>query len=289
MRFDKITISKDNIAASLAGMTPEYERYFDAIGTDVRKMTYEDRLVYDAWICSKTYLKWQNDRSPYYRIYPGVLEALLRLDLDKLCNYDVQPLPYGLKTLEIELPEQYWDEIQMRSAIILDMGEHYGIVYKRGELHAWNLIRHSTLKQDVQHVDDVTKTIVKIIYGVLSIGENPDIVKPVVLRADARKYEETGDQKYIEKAKRRGVFGFDIGADIPTREQIKRMVEENEIAIAHGRKAPHFRASHLALVHTGKGRALPKIILRKSSVINKELLTKIPQGYYIEMVEKGEN
>lgn len=261
MRFDKITMSKNDIADCLIGMSPEFEEFCNSIKDDINLMSEDDRLIYDAWICANTYLKWQNERSPYYKIYPGVLEALLRLDLDKLCEYELQPLPHGLKTLEIELPEQYWDEIQMRSAIIFDMGEHYGIVFKRGELHAWNLIRKSSLKQDIQHVNDVTKTMVKIIYGVLSIGDNPDIVKPVVLRADARKYEESGDVKYIEKAKRRGVFGFEIGADIPTRKQLKRMVEENEIAIAHGKKAPHFRASHLALVHTGKGRALPKIIL----------------------------
>ena len=292
MQFDKVYLSKEDLQFCLEAWDKELGKRVDAVHCDVSRMLPDDRIRFEAWISGRTYKKWQDERSPYYKIYPGVIESLLRLDLDKLSQYDIPPFPFGITTLEIEVPETYWDELKFKATLICNVEGHFGVVTKILDGHlTFNLIKHSDLHEALQRQElaDVTKNLVRIIYGVLTIGENPDIVKPVVLRADARKYEESGDLKYIEKARRRGVFGFEIGADIPTREQLKRMVEENEIAIAHGRKAPHFRASHLALVHTGKGGALLKFILRRSSVINKDLLTKIPQGYYIKRVEKGEN
>jgi hypothetical protein len=64
----------------------------------------------------------------------------------------------------------------------------------------------------------------------------------------------TSDQKYIDKAHRRGKIGWNAG---------KRM----EVV-------PHYRRSHMALVWTG--RAVPKVVPRRGSVVHREKVEKVP-------------
>ena len=58
-----------------------------------------------------------------------------------------------------------------------------------------------------------------------------------------RKYEDSGDRKYVDRARRRGKLGWNVGARIEV--------------------MPHYRRPHPALVWTGPGRAVPRIVMRK--------------------------
>lgn len=235
----------------------------------------------DTWFGCKNVELWKQERCPYYRVYPGVMESLLKLNLNKLLDVELEPFPFGLRTLSIEIPKDYWEELGCTSVILVDYEQYYGVTHQGlNKDYGFNLINLNTLKDDIKRYNKLTNSFTKLIFGVLAIGDNPDIVKPVVLRADEKKYQLTGDEKYVEKARRRGVIGFDIGEGIPTKAQIKKMIEENEIALEQGRKAPHIRCAHLHLYHTGKGRTIPKIMLIDSLVVNWDLLTKIPQGFY---------
>lgn len=235
----------------------------------------------DTWFGCQGVGLWKKERCPYYRVYPGVMESILKLNLERLLNVDREPFPFGLKTLSIEIPKDYWEELGCTAVIIADYEKYYGVTHQGlNKDYGFNLINLTTLKDDIKRYNKFTNQFTQLIFGVLAIGDNPDIVKPVALKADVQKYELTGDEKYIEKARRRGVIGFDIGEDIPTKAQLKKMVEENELAIEQGRKAPHIRCAHLHLYHTGKGRSIPKIMLIDSLVVNRDLLTKIPQGFY---------
>lgn len=248
-----------------------------------RPLEEGDRTKAETWFGCRSVELWKSERSPYYRIYPGVMEAMLKLNLDKLLDVGHGSFPFGLKTISLEIPSDYWDELDCTSLIIVDCKKYYGITHQRLDgSYGYNLVDLTTLRDHLKRFNSITHKFTQIIFGVLAIGDNSDIVKPVVLKTDEKKYQLTGDEKYIEKARRRGVFGFEIGEDIPTKAQLKQMIKENEIAIEQGRKAPHIRSACLALVHTGKGRSLPKIIKRKGCFVNKDLLTKIPQGFYEE-------
>ncbi len=281
--FKKFEMSNDLVQYGLYTSGSILDTLMNCSVDDTRQLSPEDQRHSDIWFGCKNVEMWKSERCPYYRIYPGVFEAILKLDLDKLLDLDVCPFPFGLKTLSIEIPKDYWNLLECSSLIVGELNGYYGVTLQNvASGYGYNLINLLSIKKDLERCNEATHIFTKIIFGVLSIGENPDIVKPVVLRADQRKYEATGDEKYIEKAKRRGVFGFNIGEDIPTKAQIKRMIEENELAIKQGRKAPHYRRDCLALVYTGKGRALPKIVRRKGCFVNRDLLTKLPQGFYEE-------
>ena len=61
------------------------------------------------------------------------------------------------------------------------------------------------------------------------------------------------------KAHRRGKVGWDVG----------RQVEV----------MPHYRRPHLMLAWTGPGRAVPKIVPRRGSIVHRSAVEKVPSGF----------
>jgi hypothetical protein len=111
--------------------------------------------------------------------------------------------------------------------------------------------------------------------------EDSDLIKPLVLNRDKEHFESTGDMKYIERARRNGVNGWDVGRDIPTPEEMETLRQQ---AGEHGRKSPHWRTGYFAIRHTGEGRSVPVIRWIRETFVNKDLWKEIPQGYYGEEV-----
>ncbi len=94
----------------------------------------------------------------------------------------------------------------------------------------------------------------------LCLPENdPSIISPDVLADDRARFEASGDQRYIDKAHRGGKVGWDVGK--------------------HIEMIPHYRRPHMALVWTGRGRAVLRIVPRKGSVVHREMVEKLPSGF----------
>ena len=74
---------------------------------------------------------------------------------------------------------------------------------------------------------------VRLCCSLCLLENDPAIISPDVLADDRAKYEASGDQKYVDKAHRRGKVGWDVGKHIEV--------------------IPHFRRPHMALVWTGMG------------------------------------
>ena len=91
------------------------------------------------------------------------------------------------------------------------------------------------------------------------LENDPSIISPDVLSKDRDRFEQTGDEKYVDKAHRRGKVGWDGG----------RQVEV----------MPHYRRPHLRLAWTGPGRAVPKIVPRRGSIIHRRAVEKVPSGF----------
>jgi hypothetical protein len=72
-------------------------------------------------------------------------------------------------------------------------------------------------------------------------------------------YEQSHDQKFVDKAHRRGKVGWDVGRHIEV--------------------IPHYRRPHMALVWTGQGRGVPRIVPRKGSVVHREVVERVPSGF----------
>lgn len=229
---------------------------------------------------------WQHDNRPYYRLYPGVMDFLLKQNPQKFMDLDLH-FPFGLETLSVEIPNDYWDKCMFQSAVFCAEpdGGFRTLIQVKDRTYA-TLDFHKNFNFDEEDWDtwrvskDFVKTIAQLLIGVIAIGEDPELIKPIVLSKDRQKYEATKDPKYIEKARKRHNFGFDIGHDIPTEEEIKSYLQENKVARPHGRPSPHIRCAYLALRRTGPGGRTPKIVKVKSAFVNKSLLTAVPQGFY---------
>lgn len=92
------------------------------------------------------------------------------------------------------------------------------------------------------------------------MADDPEVVEPVVLEADVDKWEKTHDPTLVDKAIRRGNYGWNVGKSVEV--------------------VPHVRsASPAALYWTGKGRTVPKVRFRKGSIVHRRKLTVVPTGY----------
>jgi len=107
-----------------------------------------------------------------------------------------------------------------------------------------------------------------VLTSLLAAGH--DLITPVLLAKDQREGELLGDkataewiEKRAQKARQRGVFGFDLG---------KKLQEEKDLS-------PHFRNPHLALYHVGPGRTETRVQLRRGSVVISQALSQVPTGF----------
>jgi hypothetical protein len=121
------------------------------------------------------------------------------------------------------------------------------------------LRRGITADIGVQIPDDLVTDCVRLCCSLCLLENDPTIISPDVLSKDRDKFDGTGDQKYVDKAHRRGKIGWNVGRHIEV--------------------APHYRRPHMALVWTGHGRTVPKIVPRRGSVVHRELVEKVPSGF----------
>ena len=119
---------------------------------------------------------------------------------------------------------------------------------------------HPNLVQGVQVPEQIVLDCVRLCCTLCLLEHDPAIVEPDVLADDRNKFIATGDQKYIDKARRRGKFGWNIGRNIEV--------------------SPHYRGPCLAALYwTGPGKTVPKIRFRKGCIVHREVVERLPQGF----------
>lgn len=111
--------------------------------------------------------------------------------------------------------------------------------------------RHSTID-----FARVINSLLRIACCIAMLASDEKYIEPILLAADRHKKPTP---ELIDKAKRRGVFGFDVGRSI-------------EIS-------PHMRRPHFAIRWTGKGGKIPKLVPVSGSVVKRHKLLEVPTGY----------
>jgi hypothetical protein len=235
---------------------------------------------------------WEKARRPYYNLWPSIIPMLTRLDLD----FDSDLIRLPLPALCIRFPKDQsknplkfdWkgDEVAVRCimlgeinegtglSVLVDIGEvmgDFGVpVYtyrnfprKPGLTVEQSLAGLGTkglfAEIGIQVPDSLVMDCIRLCCSLCLLENDPSIISADVLADDRAKYEANGDQKYIDKAHRRGKVGWDVGKHIEV--------------------IPHFRRPHMMLVWTGRGRAVPRIVPRKGSIVHREAVEKLPSGF----------
>lgn len=232
---------------------------------------------------------WEKNRRPYYNLWPSIVPMLTRLNLDLDSALIQLPLPALCIRLSKEKNPLKFDwkgkEVPIRCILLGDMnqGEGISVLIDIGEVMPGgvpiytyrNFARKSGLTVEQSLASLGTKgeysdlgiviplplidDCVRLCCSLCLLENDPSIISPDVLTDDRAKYEASGDQKYVDKAHRRGKFGWDVGRHIEV--------------------IPHYRRPHMALVWTGHGRSVPKIVPRRGSVVHREMVEKLPSGF----------
>jgi hypothetical protein len=112
---------------------------------------------------------------------------------------------------------------------------------------------------------DAVRQISRICVTCHLLADDPSIITPDVLSKDRDRYESETDeawkQRAVDRARRRGIVGWNIGADYEV--------------------CPHYRRPHFGLRHTGKGKTVPRIVPIKGAVVHRSRLTEVPTGYML--------
>lgn len=237
---------------------------------------------------------WEQARKPYYNVWPSIVPMLTRLDLDLDSALIQLPMP----ALSVRLPKQQnpmtftWQAqpFEVRCMLLAEINEGRGlsILIDVGEVMDNGLFKVPiytyrnfprregltveqslaglgkgiTADMGVQVPEDLITDCVRLCCSLCLLDKDPAVIEPDVLSKDRDKFEQSGDQKYVDKAHRRGKVGWNVGRHIEV--------------------SPHYRRPHMALVWTGTGRAVPKIVPRKGSVVHRELVEKVPSGFGAE-------
>lgn len=241
---------------------------------------------------------WIADGRPYYNVWPAVFPMVDKLRLDIPCSSVHCPLPsLALRLPEIhhnpfvfghhecvrsilfgeqEVSREIGSSELIRGlCIAIDIGEvdpatqfpifTFKFFPLREDLtidQAANILPyHESWTQGKQVPQQLVQDVVKLCCTVCLIGNDPDLIQEDVLAKDRNNFRtanEAGKKVIIDRARRRGKYGFNLGAELEV--------------------IPHYRRPHLAVVWTGKGRTTAKVVTRKGSVVHREKLSSVPTG-----------
>jgi hypothetical protein len=138
------------------------------------------------------------------------------------------------------------------------------LVCDEGKTIEWSfdhIPAHPSSDFGLHYPDQIVRDVARIVCTLCLMAEDKELVEPIVLKADEDKWDKSHDPSLVEKAKRRGNYGFNVGRDVEV--------------------VPHVRsACPAALYWTGQGRKIPRIRFRRGSVVHRKRLASVPTGFF---------
>jgi len=285
-------------------------------------------------LCLYQYLSewgWQQNRRPFFRIWPGLLEAIRTLKMEDLKVADIViEFPDDLQTICLELPigcSPMFGNEYLNAILISKIKEpptisksYRNLENADGHVYLITMYITDTSKSDplgryvTSHIEfiisdkhqnqtlgerfsasDMFKkyakdgkrdtnlgyfaTVLSVFVGLISKTESDTtLIEPIVIKKFQEKWEATQDPDFLIQSRNRGVYGWDIGKQLPDAKQLAKMREE---AIERGITAPHWRNPHFGRrwVGSGEKKQLEWRFI-SGSFVNKDMMFAIPQGHY---------
>lgn len=227
---------------------------------------------------------WMIHNRPYYSVFPVVNRSLIRTPLDLDCSLMKLPTeallvrfaegqePFHcrnkpVKSFLASFPSSPIGKLAYLSIDDGNESEEEGDDPK--SCISFGLKRGITVEESMNQIDDwrhasddfkkMANQLVRTLFTLCLLANDPSVIQPEVLADDQIAFEKTRDQKYVERARRRGKVGWLVGADWET--------------------CPHYRRPHFALRWTGEGGAVPKIVPIKGAIVHRTKLSDVPMGY----------
>jgi hypothetical protein len=237
---------------------------------------------------------WMHQRKPYYKVWPSLGHALSTVRLDVPCSlvivsekciairFSETDKQFGsLRTLLItrakhsvlrcdclaisygKISQTAKDDNDCGAMIEIPLN---GESIEEGLEKTWNIPFGFAHDISVHNLSNIDYLAARVALSVMLMARDTGYISPEVLADDRLAFmastNEQDKQRLIDKAKRRGVIGWNVG-------------EQYEVI-------PHWRRPHPALVWTEKGRQVPKIVFRKGAVVHRQKAIAVPTGYLHE-------
>lgn len=263
-----------------------------------RQGTLSHDFARQHWMHYQTDIQFADARRPFYRVYPNFLEAVLHLGIEKVHTQHISP---PIPCVSIELPQKsplkitfFGEQRVLQAVLVCETIGNALIVAAHTDVERISFLFpretdtiNDFLEAQKKEIRLAARTIFQLIFGVFMIPKDDSFLcESAVLSKDAAAYDASHDPKYIDKARRRGVFGWYIGRQS---EEEDKADEEMEFNTESGRIKPHKRKGTFALRHTGPGRCIPIITWVRECHVNKDLLRTVPHGYYDDIDTEKKN
>lgn len=230
---------------------------------------------------------WFEEKCPYYSVYPSLVNMLTKIDLSKVSSKQMQ-LPQGLTSLSIRLPVGHEIGGEIRSvwihqnSLVVDgrdvpgiaLGIDHGELNQGSPVYLMRTFPQSDLSIE-DELDDLPKSArehqgkqlsqehnlaaIRLACTVCLMGNDEDILTPEVLSRDESRVCEQNRDVLVEKARRRGKFGWTLGKNLEV--------------------IPHYRRPHPFLAWTGTGKKIPKVVMRSGSIVHRKTVEAVPTGF----------
>lgn len=248
------------------------------------------------WIAAETC--WYTFGCPYYKVWPGVLDVMGRMKLDRpapdyrLTNRFAVVLrfPTGRE------PECGCGRVESMLAAIMDVAyyDEYGarlptrpqlsVVYKLSGSTLPNLFSLNLSVPD-QSVDDVLhgsatvgtgrddgtnqiKFLTRVAISLSMMMSDSNFVRPDSAPDAALFDGDRSPEGRVERAEARGVRGWKVGKELEG--------------------IPHIRRPHFGVRWTGPGATVPRIVPVRGSLVKREKLVRVPTGHILQDGEEIE-
>lgn len=228
---------------------------------------------------------WCDAGRPYYNVYPSVIDAFTKLNLEGVdCESVRLPLPALLirfpvgselcgsvrcflvsnalttraKSRSLRLAIDFGYSVRANDRMVTShtaatMPMHFGSV--SSQLKG---LRKCAKEDDTRDWSAV-ESVMQLLCALCLLKGNADLIEPEPLEADRAKWEKTHDPALIAKAAKRGKVAWSVGKHIEV--------------------APGFRRPHFAIRWMGKGGTDPRLRPIKGCLVRKREITEVPTGY----------
>jgi hypothetical protein len=236
---------------------------------------------------------WISAVRPYYKCWPSISAALLKMRFDVPCEHLSLPTPIvclrlphgeqgtGVRAILVSISpndkgEGYRNFLVASQSVLATSANSepvissVHIVLRPGTSIEESLTRarhFDTFESvDPRREEDEAYGVdgLRLAVAVCLLAQDPALVLPDVLNRDKAKLDGASAEdlaKFTDRARSNGKYGWNIG--------------ENYEAM------PHYRRPHLALRHTGPGGKVPRIVPVKGSIVHRSKMTQVPTGHIL--------
>lgn len=261
--------------------------------------------------------KWVKAGRPYYNIHPHLVHKFVKTDLSKI-PAKLFRMPHGLNAVTINLARQHTEFTLTESEIAEDRLSttpagsfvHSILVQREGDsiifvvdfenynqneqpvYTAFKMVLDEASMQDCynsvistkrrnESYRTIARNVIQLVVTIGFLSDNPTICEADVLANDRNKFNQGDDAQrevIVNRARRRGKFGFNVGTDLMFVGERPKGEKRNKAQMGRELEYAHIRGGHPHTVRYGEDKKLVKIMWYVPITVRDDLPFKVEES-----------